>query len=109
MFGNINPKQMQGMMKKMGIAQTEINASRVIIECEDRNIIVENPSVIQIKMQGNESFQISGEVSEEENSAFSENDVKIVIDKTGKSKDQVIEALKKAEGDIAQAIVELSE
>ena len=32
MFGGINPKQMQGMMKKMGIAQQEISASRVIIE-----------------------------------------------------------------------------
>ncbi len=108
MFGNINPKQMQGMMKKMGIAQEEIDASRVIIECEDRNIIIENPSVMKIKMQGNESFQISGEVSEEENSAFSEEDVQIVMDKTGKSKEDVVEALEEAEGDIAEAIVKLS-
>lgn len=99
---------MQGMMKKMGIAQEEIDASRVIIECEDRNIIIENPSVMKIKMQGNESFQISGEVSEEENSAFSEEDVQIVMDKTGKSKEDVVEALEEAEGDIAEAIVKLS-
>jgi nascent polypeptide-associated complex subunit alpha len=108
MFGNINPKQMQGMMKKMGIAQTEINASRVIIECEDKKIIIDNPSVIQIKMQGNESFQISGDVSEENNSTFSEEDIEIVMDKTGKSRETVIESLEEAEGDIAEAIVKLS-
>lgn len=108
MFGGINPKQMQGMMKKMGIAQEEIDAVRVVIECDDRNIIIENPSVMKIKMQGNESFQISGEVSEEESSGFSEEDIKMVMEKTGKSKEDVVEALEKNEGDIAQAIVELS-
>lgn len=108
MFGGINPKQMQGMMKKMGIAQEEIDASRVVIECEDKNIIIENPSVMKIKMQGNESFQISGEVSEEGKSSFNEDDVEIVMNKTGKSKGDVVEALEKNDGDIAQAIVELS-
>ena len=99
---------MQGMMKKMGIAQEEIDASRVIIECGDKNLVIENPSVMRIKMQGNESFQISGEVSEEENSSFSEDDVTLVMDKTKKSKEEVIEALEKNSGDIAQTIVELS-
>ena len=108
MFGNVNPKQIQGMMKKMGIAQTEIDADRVVIECEDKNIVIENPSVVKINMQGNESFQISGDVSEQEKSAFNEDDVKIVMEKTGKSKEKVVEALGKTEGDIAQAIVELS-
>jgi nascent polypeptide-associated complex subunit alpha len=108
MFGNINPKQMEGMMKKMGIAQTEINSSRVIIECEDKNIIIENPSVVKIKMQGNESFQISGDVSEEEASVFTKEDIQMVIEKTGKSEEKVIEALEKTEGDIAEAIIELS-
>ena len=32
MFGGVNPRQMQGMMKKMGIAQEEIPSKRVIIE-----------------------------------------------------------------------------
>lgn len=99
---------MQAMMKKMGIAQEEIDASRVVIECEDKNIVIENPSVVLVKMQGNETFQINGEVSEEEKTSFNEDDVKIVMEKTGKSKEEVVEALEKAEGDIAQAIVELS-
>jgi len=65
MFGGVNPKQMQGMMKKMGISQEEISAEKVIIEKRDGTVtIIENPSVIRIKMQGQTSFQISGEVSE---------------------------------------------
>jgi nascent polypeptide-associated complex subunit alpha len=108
MFGGINPKQMQGMMKKMGIAQTEIDASRVIIECADKNIIIENPSIVKIKMQGNESFQISGDVSEEESSSFSEEDIKIVMDKTRRSEEEVIKALEDSDGDIAEAILNLT-
>jgi len=108
MFGGINPKQMQGMMKKMGIAQEEIDAKRVIIECKDKNIVIENPSVMKIKIHGNESFQISGEVSKEENSPFSEEDIKIVMNKTEKSREAVVKALEEADGDIAESIVKLS-
>jgi nascent polypeptide-associated complex subunit alpha len=108
MFGGMNPKQMQGMMKKMGIAQEEINAYRVIIECEDKNIIIEEPSVVKIKMQGNESFQISGDVSEQDANVFTEEDINMVMSKTSKTKEEVVEALTKTEGDIAQAIVELN-
>jgi len=32
MFGSIDPKKIQAMMKQMGIAQEEIYADRVIIE-----------------------------------------------------------------------------
>ena len=61
MLGGINPSQMQGMMKKMGISQEEISANRVIIEKKDGSkIIIEEPSVLRVKMQGQISFQISG-------------------------------------------------
>ena len=110
MFGNINPKQMQGMMKKMGIAQTEINAQRVIIECADKKIILDEPSVLKVSMQGNVSYQISGpehiEVAGAEEE-FSDDDVKMVMEKTHKSRDEVIWFLKKNDGDIALAIMEL--
>ncbi|MEM4181613.1 MAG: nascent polypeptide-associated complex protein [Candidatus Pacearchaeota archaeon] len=108
MFGNFNPKQVEGLMKKMGIAQEEIDASRVIIECQDKSIVINNPSVVKIKMSGNVSFQISGDISEEEGKAFSEEDIKIVMEKTGKPREKVINALEKTKGDIAEAILELS-
>jgi nascent polypeptide-associated complex subunit alpha len=108
MFGGVNPAQMKGMMKKMGISQIELPVKRVIFEMEGSNIVVENPSVMQIKMQGQESFQVTGDVSEEAAEMFSDEDVAMVVGQTGKSEDEVRAALEKSEGDIAEAIVGLS-
>lgn len=110
MFPGLNPKKMQAMMKQMGIAQEEIDASRVVIEKNDNtNIIIENPSVTKIKMQGQETFQIAGDISEETAEiGISEEDIQTVVEKTGASKEKAKEALEKT-GDLAEAILELSE
>ncbi len=107
-----NPKQMQGMLKKMGISQEDIPTEKVIIEKTDGNkIIIENPSVQKIKMQGNESFQITGDISEvqEEPELFTEEDIKTIIEKTGVSEEIAKETLEKNNGDLAETILELSE
>jgi nascent polypeptide-associated complex subunit alpha len=107
-----NPKQMQGMLKKMGISQEDISAEKVIIEKTDGNkIIIENPSVQKIKMQGNESFQISGDVLEiqEEPELFNEEDIQTIVQKTGVSEEIAKGTLEKNNGDLAETILELSE
>jgi len=110
MFGGINPKKMQAMMKQMGMDQKEIDASRVIIEKTDNTkTIIENPSVTKITMQGQETFQIAGDISEEaEEVGVSEEDIKTIIEKTGVSEEKAKQALEKT-GDLAEAILELSE
>lgn len=106
MLPGINPKQMQAVMKQMGISQTEIDALKVIIEKEDGNkIVINNPSVTKIKMQGQETFQISGDISEEQ--GFLENDIKVVMEKTGCSEKEAKKALEET-GDLAEAILKLS-
>ncbi len=109
MFPGVNPKQMQAVMKQMGISQEEIGALRVIIEKTDNSrIIIENPSVQKIKMQGQETFQISGDISEESGETeISEEDIKTIMEKTGASKKKAKETLEKT-GDLAEAIMELS-
>lgn len=113
MFGKINPKQMQSMMKQMGISQVDINASRVIIEKEDGRLVIENPTVTRIKMNGQESFQISGEIKEEsqneekEEEKFEE-DVQTISEQTGVSKEIAAIELEKNNGDIAETIIALS-
>ncbi len=107
-LGGIDPKKMKAMMKQMGINQEEIEASRVIIEKEGGKIIVNNPSVQKVTMQGNISFQIAGEVSEEAE-GIKEEDILMVAEKTGKSKDEAKKALEESSGDIAEAIVKLSD
>ncbi len=108
-MGKINPKQMQAMMRQMGISQEEIEAIRVIIEKTDGKIIIENPSIQKISMQGQESFQISGEINEESGEKFSDEDVRLVAEKTSSSLEKAREALEKNEGDIAESILNLTE
>ena len=116
MFGGIDPKKMKAVMKQMGIGQKEINAKRVIIEKEDGKIIVENPVVVQISMQGQESFQISGDINEEaqetkeieSDDAKLESDINSIVKQTGVSKDIAAIELEKNNGDIVEAIISLN-
>jgi nascent polypeptide-associated complex subunit alpha len=103
-LGGINPKKMQAMMKQMGIKQDEIEAERVIIEKSDGKIIIDNPNVQKIVMQGQESWQITGNSTEEDNS---EKDIDLIVEKTGKSGGDAKKALEET-GDIAEAILKLS-
>jgi len=103
----IDPKKIQAMMKQMGIKNEEIPAERVIIKQEDKNIIIENPSVIKVVMQGQVQFQVSGDIKEEEKE-ISEEDIKQVMEKTSSSRKEAEEALKNSQGDLAEAILSLS-
>lgn len=111
MFPGVNPKQMQAVMRQMGISQEEIDAERVTIEKSDGSkIIINNPSVQRITMQGQETFQIAGDISEESaKEEISEKDIKTVMEKTGCTHEQAKKVLESTSGDLAEAILELSE
>lgn len=107
-LGKFDPKKMQGMMRQLGIAQEEIPAEKVIIEKTDGSrLIIENPSVQKVKMQGQESYQIVGEVTEEQAESFSQDDIKLIMEKTGASEKEARTALEETK-DIAEAIIKLS-
>ena len=117
MFPGLNPKKMQAMMKQMGIAQQEIDANRVIIESDDGKIIINNPSIVKINMQGQENFQISGDVTEEEGEVplieepeqdNTEQDIHTIMEKVGCIEKEAKQALEKANGDLTEAILNLS-
>jgi nascent polypeptide-associated complex subunit alpha len=105
MMPGMNPKQMEKMLKQMGINSRELAAKRVIIELDGENIIVSEPSVVEITMQGQKSYQIGGKVASE--SKTSPEDVQMVMEQTGADKAAAEAALKAAGGDIAQAILSL--
>lgn len=109
MFGGMNPKQMAGMMKKMGIAQTELPVRRVVFEMDDTNLVIEDPNVIKISMQGQVSYQVTGDAVEESSESFSDDDIKMVVKQTGKSENEARAALEESDGDIAEAIMALKE
>ena len=101
----MNPKKMKAMMKQLGINQEEIKAERVIIEKLEGKIIIENPTVMKVNMQGQDSWQINGEAREESaEEPIREEDVNLVSEKSGKSKEDARKALEET-GDIAEAIM----
>ncbi|MDO8538062.1 MAG: nascent polypeptide-associated complex protein [archaeon] len=105
-MGKIDPKQMQRMMKQLGIQSEEIEAKKVIIETGTKKIIILNPSITAINMKGQKSFQISGEVKEEAGGVPDE-DIEMVAEQTGKTKKEAEKALTETNGDIAEAILKL--
>ena len=118
-MGGLNPKKMQAVMKQMGINQDDIPASKVTIETEEGNIIINNPSVTKLNMQGQTSFQISGDISEEnDESEESENeeesetdrqeeDIKTIMEKAHCLEDEARLVLEKANGDLTEALLSL--
>lgn len=110
MMRGIDPKQLRQAMKKMGMEQEEIEADEVIIKMPGKNLVIKNPSVAKVTMMGEESFQISGKIVEQAVSSepeISEDDIQTVTDQTGCSKDDAIKFIKKNNGNLAQAILEL--
>ncbi len=99
-------KQIRLAMKKMGINVKELKAERVIIETSEKQYVFENPEVSIIEMKGQKTYQIAGEP--EIKMKVSEEDVELVAEKTGKSKEEARKALEEAKGDIAQAIINLT-
>ena len=113
MFPGLNPKKMNAIMSKMGISQQEINANQVIIKKDDGDIIINNPSVVKINMQGQENFQVSGDISEQESEPKeTENneaeDIKTIMEKVGCLEQEARLAYEKANKDITEAILSLS-
>ena len=115
MFPGVNPRQVQQMMKKMGIQQQEIPAIEVIIRTADKEIIISNPSVQKVNMMGQENFQISGDIEEKTLSStsgisdISDEDIKTVMEQTGTSEEKARKALEESGGDLAEAILKLKQ
>lgn len=106
----MNPAQMKKLMQQMGIKNTEVNATRVVIEAPDGNLVVENPQVTMIEMGGQKTLQVMGEIREEksgEKKPAEKSDVEIVMEKTGCAAEAAEKALKEANGDIVEAIMRI--
>ncbi len=107
---NMNSKQMKAAMKKMGIQQEEIDASRVIIEVGDTRLVFDSPQVSKVNMMGSQTYQVVGEPREESIDSspdISEEDISMVAEQAGVSEEKAKEAIERSKGDLAEAIMEL--
>jgi len=116
----LNPRELRRMLKRMGIQVEELsNVKSVSIVLDNYEIIIRNPQVSVMTIQGQKIYQVVGgqeekiEVRAEEGIVeevrFSEDDINFVIEQTGVDRDLAIRALKEAGGDIAKAIILITE
>ncbi|MCK5341820.1 MAG: nascent polypeptide-associated complex protein [Candidatus Heimdallarchaeota archaeon] len=107
----MNPRQMNQMMRKLGINVKDIrNVRKVIIQTDEKKYVFDEAEVTIMEAQGQKTFQIVGnpkifEIEEEIN----ENDINLIVEQTGVSKDEAKKALEDTKGDIAEAIMKLTE
>jgi nascent polypeptide-associated complex subunit alpha len=114
----MNPREQKRMMQRMGMnMDTVAGVQQVIIRTADKDIVIDEPEVAILQVQGQKMYQIiGGQVSEQAPSQrgasvaaaaplFSEEDVQLVADQTGKSLEKAKEALQECDGDLAKAIL----
>ncbi|MEM2121175.1 MAG: nascent polypeptide-associated complex protein [Candidatus Woesearchaeota archaeon] len=104
----INQRDLMNAMKRFGITQQEIEAEEVVIKCSEKEIIIKNPSVVKVNLMGEDTFQITGTI-EERKIVYEPNDddIRIVVEKTGVSREEAIKALRENNGDLASTILKL--
>lgn len=102
-----NIKKMTNLVKQAKTNMKEIDAERVIIELKDKNIVIENPKVMYIDMMGQPSYQVIGKGKEEPKNEPTEDDIKMIMEQTGKDKETVEKKLEELNNDLAATIIEL--
>jgi nascent polypeptide-associated complex subunit alpha len=114
----MNPREQRRMMQRMGMNMNQVeDVQQVVIHTSGKDIVIDEPQVMIMQVQGQKMYQIiGGEVSEQAPSqraaagaaakpAFSEEDAQLVADQTGKSLEKAKEALEECGGDLAKAIL----
>jgi nascent polypeptide-associated complex subunit alpha len=98
----------------MGMDLKEVpGVTRVTIETADKQIVIDEPNVLTVTMQGQTMFQVAGGTMREESPVkqrvVPEADAKLVSEQTGKTLEEARKALEEAGGDLAKAILSLKE
>jgi len=110
--GRMDPRQMRRMMKRLGIKTEDIkDVQEIIIRTPTKEYIFKNAEVTAMTVQGQKSFQIVGEPEIREISetgpVIPEEDVELVAEKAGVSKEEARKALEECDGEPAEAIIKL--
>ncbi len=113
--GGLNPRKMQQMMEQMGIDVDELEADSVVIQLTDgTELVFTGPDVTKMEARGQETYQVVGEPEEREatatdseNKGIPDDDVELIMERTGATESNAREALADADGDLAAAISQL--
>ena len=108
----INPREANRMMQRMGMQVEQIdNVTRVIIESASKRIVINDPEVAIVKVQGQTVYQVGGGTAREEDLAgvSSQEDAKLVASQAEVPVEEAAKALQQSGGDLAQAIIILKQ
>jgi nascent polypeptide-associated complex subunit alpha len=86
------------------------DVEEVVIRTTSKELVIEEPEVAILELQGQKIFQITGgkmteKVMERSSTRIPEEDIRLVADQTGKSVEDARQALEESEGDLAKAIL----
>jgi len=106
----VSPREAKRMMQRMGLSMNTVeDVEQVVIKTGSKEIVIEEPEVAVLDVQGQHIFQVAGgKISEktvEKKLVVPEEDVRLVADQTGKSIEEARKALEECGGDLAKAIL----
>jgi nascent polypeptide-associated complex subunit alpha len=107
----LGDRQARRMMDRMGINMKEIpEVEEVVIRTAKKELHIHDASVSEVNAQGNRIFQVMGEVEEVERETrkFSDEDIILVQQQAGVSREKAVAALQESDGEVARAILRLS-
>src|SRR5205823_13389276 len=108
----IKPREANRMMQRKGMQVKQIDdVTRVVNESGSKKIIIDEPEVAIVTVQGQTVYQVGGGRTREEGpaSASSDEDAKLVAVQAGDSAEEATNALRQSGGDLAHAIILLKE
>jgi nascent polypeptide-associated complex subunit alpha len=111
MRGRMSPRETKRMMQRMGLNMNAVeDVEEVIIKTGDKEIVIKEPEVSMLEVQGQKMFQVAGgqiteKAVEHRITTTGEEDVRLVADQTGKSLEEARKALEESGGDLAKAIL----
>jgi nascent polypeptide-associated complex subunit alpha len=108
--GNINPRQMKAMMKKLGMQVEQIeDVQSIVIKTPKGNYIFDSAEVSAMTMQGTTTYQVVGDIRFEPSAPeILKEDITMVAAQANVPEEKAKEALIATNGDIAEAIIRLS-
>jgi len=100
-------------MQRMGLSMNPMEVEEVVLKTKDKEITIETPEVAVLEMQGQKIFQITGghmtEKALEKKTVVPEEDVQLVAQQAKVTLERARAALEQTSGDLAQAILLLSQ
>ncbi|MCD6408834.1 MAG: nascent polypeptide-associated complex protein [Candidatus Verstraetearchaeota archaeon] len=110
-----SPREVRRMMQRLGMEMQELgDVCKVVFYMSGKQLVVEDPQVMVMKIGGQTIYQVMGgavEVMEKEKPSaptFTEEDVQLVAAQAGVSLEEARKALEQTQGDLAQAILLLT-